>query len=354
MTDDEIDGFLSRQAGEIERRAEAAYQRLLESIRAGTEARSAVQEANDSFEGEFYGVLASAFTDLLTKRISADRVRSMPLARITLSDRLYQNRQLVESTVLAAINRHNQAMRSARELALELYDGYGNDVDLLDVRKRLPRYLRDGVTGDEYARTISRYAAKRLKTPALRASYLEALDAAEAGRPQDKINRMLRTAFAERNRYFANRIAQTELHRAYMDTRGGELMADQSLEFVQIRLSPTHPKVDICDVHAKADLYGLGPGIYPKGRAPQPPYHPFCRCKAHPRYDVRGTASERPDAVRDLVQSRGDGARLMGSEAKMERLLNGEPLDSIVNEGVPKDYRLRRLGDGPRSPFVRD
>ncbi|MGB5064273.1 MAG: hypothetical protein WBQ37_10970 [Candidatus Competibacter sp.] len=41
-------------------------------------------------------------------------------------------------------------------------------------------------------------------------------------------------------------------------------------------MSSKHPKVDICDYHAKADLYGLGPGIYPKAAAPLPPFHPHC------------------------------------------------------------------------------
>ena len=45
----------------------------------------------------------------------------------------------------------------------------------------------------------------------------------------------------------------------------------ERIQYVQIRLSSKHPKTDICDYHAKVDLYGLGPGVYPKAEAPKPP-----------------------------------------------------------------------------------
>ena len=48
-----------------------------------------------------------------------------------------------------------------------------------------------------------------------KAAYLQALDALEAGAGANRLKRLMRTAWYERNRYFANRIAQTELHRAY-------------------------------------------------------------------------------------------------------------------------------------------
>lgn len=44
------------------------------------------------------------------------------------------------------------------------------------------------------------------------------------------------------------------------------------------RLHPRHPKRDICDVHATADLHGLGPGVYPPQSVPRFPPHPHCIC----------------------------------------------------------------------------
>ena len=35
-------------------------------------------------------------------------------------------------------------------------------------------------------------------------------------------------------------------------------------------LSPNHPRVDICDMHASVNRFGLGRGVYPKGKNPWP------------------------------------------------------------------------------------
>lgn len=116
----------------------------------------------------------------------------------------------------------------------------------------------------------------------MRAAYLEAIRKAEAGAGMAELEKALRIAFHERNRYFANRIARTELHRAYTDRQARELMAQDRIRYLQIRLSSKHPKTDVCDLHARLDAYGLGPGVYPKADAPKPPFHPHCYCLLAP------------------------------------------------------------------------
>lgn len=72
----------------------------------------------------------------------------------------------------------------------------------------------------------------------------------------------------------AMRLMRTEINRAH-----GEAYIKGALEHpdaagVRFKLSPAHPKHDICDLHATANLYGLGPGVYPT-RAKCPwPAHP--------------------------------------------------------------------------------
>jgi len=60
----------------------------------------------------------------------------------------------------------------------------------------------------------------------------------------------------------------------YTDQQARDLMEQDRIQYVQIRLSSKHPKTDICDYHAQVDLYGLGPGVYPKADAPKPPLPP--------------------------------------------------------------------------------
>ena len=76
-------------------------------------------------------------------------------------------------------------------------------------------------------------------------------------------------------RYFANRIAQTELHRAYSDEKSREMVADAELTVVQVRMSATHPKTDICDFHSRLDKYGLGPGAIRRRSRPSPRFIRF-------------------------------------------------------------------------------
>ncbi len=126
-------------------------------------------------------------------------------------------------------------------------------------------------------------------------------------------------------------------------------MEQDRIEFVQWRLSGTHPVTDICDYHAKVDRYGLGPGVYPKRLAPKPPAHPHCRCLLSPRINIApGTPyREDPEAGRAWLREQGtaDGARVMGSRDKLSAVLNGADVEKIVNAGVPGAYRVRTVGE---------
>ena len=116
-------------------------------------------------------------------------------------------------------------------------------------------------------RAVGRFASAKppYRFTGLKAAYLQAL---EAGKGEQHLAKQLKIAWYEKNRYFANRIAQTELHRAYTDQLAADLMAEPKLQYVQIRLSQKHLKTDICDLHTKQDKYGLGAGVYPKAAVP--------------------------------------------------------------------------------------
>lgn len=66
------------------------------------------------------------------------------------------------------------------------------------------------------------------------------------------------------------RVMRTEINRAH-----GEAFRNAGFELdgvvgTRFLLSPRHPERDICDMHASVNRYGLGPGVYPKGRSPWP------------------------------------------------------------------------------------
>lgn len=358
MNDAQQHRLLDLTAAEIDTLSQRAFAKMLEDIRAGVDPQAAIRGTLRTFEGGYYAVLSKAFGEVLQRAVGVPDVRNWPAGDIALSTALYRNSRLVESASLAAIKAHAQGMKSLRDVALDLYEGYGfRETETLDIQAKLPRYIREDVMlANKAARTIARFRANTLKTPALRAAYLAALDALEEGAAEGLREKALRVAYHERNRYFANRIAQTEIQRAYADKKDGAMLEDDSVEFVQVRLSSTHPRADICDLHARADLYGLGAGIYPKHLAPRRPFHNFCRCILAPRFGLNGSSwRENPSGLRTYLNSldEREAARVMGSRAKLQEALDGKPLGDILNKGVPEGYGYAKLGEALQSNAMR-
>lgn len=66
------------------------------------------------------------------------------------------------------------------------------------------------------------------------------------------------------------RVLRTEINRAHGERYKQLARADENVVGLRFMLSPRHPRVDICDEHAAADLYGLGQGVYPVDECPWP------------------------------------------------------------------------------------
>ena len=82
----------------------------------------------------------------------------------------------------------------------------------------------------------------------------------------------------EKSRYTADRIARTEMARAWADGFLADIMQDDDVVAVKWKLSSRHPVFDVCDMYSKANMYNLGSGIYPKSKIPPLPAHPHCLC----------------------------------------------------------------------------
>lgn len=70
--------------------------------------------------------------------------------------------------------------------------------------------------------------------------------------------------------YQAQRVARTELNRAHGTAYQASAENTPGCVGTRFLLSPRHPEPDICDVHATANLFGLGKGVYPPGQNPWP------------------------------------------------------------------------------------
>lgn len=151
---------------------------------------------------------------------------------LQLSDRIWRNdnhaRQIVRDAINQAVIQGYSASRTAQEL---LSGGQG-------LSKELQAKLRANAAGP-LGQSIAQQLFTGEGTP-----YANAL-----------------------------RVARTELNRAYVKSYEAGAFSHPNIIGTRFLLSPNHPKHDICDMHAHANIYGLGPGVYPEGKNP---------CPAHP------------------------------------------------------------------------
>lgn len=245
---------------------------------------------------------------------------------MTLSEKLHGTSKAMRNNIINTIKEQLKQGAHAMKSARALYDGY-NTTDNVVRKQMLPKYLQDVVNfsrrsdlgkNDVIAlqklvrkarRMVDRLAQNGAPNRALKTSYKELLDAVESC--SDKaLKRAIRTAVEEKSRYVAERIARTESARAWYQGFLKDTMDDSDVVAYRWVESTRHPTEDICDEYAKVDAYGLGPGIFPKDKAPELPAHPHCLCHYEKVYAselerIRGLASGKIEYSDNVSEVRG-------------------------------------------------
>src|SRR5262249_15983903 len=137
-------------------------------------------------------VLAAAFEKLRRRAVMPSEMMAMRVGDVVLSERLYRHAAATASEGTAIVRQHAQGVHQAREVLLARYDGYSQADGVRRplegaARAELPAALRQLTREPRARRTLGALLAKaqrqaaRVKSPALRAAYLEALQAWEAG-----------------------------------------------------------------------------------------------------------------------------------------------------------------------------
>ena len=90
--------------------------------------------------------------------------------------------------------------------------------------------------------------------------------------------------------------------------------------------STRHPTEDICDEYAKVDMYGLGPGIFPKDKAPELPAHHHCLCHYEKVYRAELVARNKAALRKNILF----------------------PFDDVDSVGIPREVS-NRLSDAFQS-----
>lgn len=147
---------------------------------------------------------------------------------LQLSDRLYRVSQQLKNDVVGAINQAVIQGHSASEAAADL--------------------LAAGETPSKAILDKTRRASTHRLGNVLKAQFFDD-DAAY---------------------WQARRLFRTEINRAHGMAFQNALNEDEDVIGTRFKLSPNHPRKDICDMHASANLFGLGRGVYPKNKNPWP------------------------------------------------------------------------------------
>ena len=211
---------------------------------------------------------------------------------LTLSKRLYRRSSTIRNEVADTIKQALKTNKTVKGLAKSIFDGYGKGgiIPEASIPKFLSKLSDINISGEatpeakrkerELLRSVKGKIA-RLDTPYVRAAYNEVAAAVEDGN-EVRLQKAIYSATQEKARYHAERIARTENARAYADGQMNRFLDDDDIVAFQWKLSSRHPRYDICDFYANADLYGFGKGVYPKDKFPRLPAHPHCMCHIKP------------------------------------------------------------------------
>lgn len=289
--------------------AELAVKFLYEQLEKGIKTDKAIKAVEKKFPQLFllpgitdclveaaalgYGIVPSGLTSAQQSSIVRDLSKSWDASGMTLSQKLHSVRREMRKSIELIIKTQLRKNASWIEAARALYDGYnaGHTVRI----QELPKYLnevRRATQGSFEAmgsarkalRNIQRLSAKGAPTKALKAAYTQLVKAAETGSSK-QLEKAVWTAMQEKSRYVAERIIRTETSRAYTDGFLAQSAADEDVVGFRWRLSTRHPVYDICNMYAKANIFGLGKGVFPKDKVPKLPVHPHCMCRLEEVYD---------------------------------------------------------------------
>ncbi len=243
-----------------------------------------------------YGIVPSVLTTAQVKLMGEQLASKWDESGMTLSEKLHGVGVKMRDAIVSTLQEQMRRNKTWTEAARALYDGYGDDgqnvynggKDIIS-RQDLPKYLqkvREATGNDLQALAeqrqaidkINRLAKNGAPNKALQAAYNELLEAVQKGN-EKAIEKAVEVAVNEKSRYVAERITRTEMARAWADGFIAKIKDDADIVAVKFKLSSRHPVFDICDMYAKADMYGLGAGIYPKDKLPPLPVHPHCLCR---------------------------------------------------------------------------
>lgn len=312
--EDALQKIISRFTTEWQKKAKKAVEELYKMLDSGKKVDIAVRELAKKYPELFmltgiedalieaaaygYGIVPEILTTAQQAQWQEALNRPWADDNMKLSERLHGASKKMRESIVDTLRKQMKLNASWIKTARELYDGYNSGKAVMQTQQ-LPDYLkivrhasdseRQIALARKAWRNVERLSKNGAPNQALKAAYKKLLKTAEEG-SAEALEKACWVAMQEKSRYVAERIARTEMARAYADGFLAKAEADSDIVAFKWKTGTRHPMFDICDMYAKADMYGLGAGIYPKDKLPPLPAHPHCMCRLVEMYlpDIKG------------------------------------------------------------------
>ncbi|WP_278968185.1 hypothetical protein [Megasphaera elsdenii] len=319
-----ISGILKRFSQVFQRAVDAVALYVIDNLDEDEDVKAVVEQAWLTYK--ISDVFMDAVRQAVKEACEAGYGQTIPLlpsqleeawdeSGMTLSKKLHgvdkEMRARVVSTIKDQLKQNCHAMQAARQL----YDGYRSGKAVVR-QQNMPKYLQNIVNFARRSELTEADKAQMLRlvrrarrqvaligehgapNQALRTAYSELLNAVADG-SEKALDRAVHVALEEKSRYVAERIARTEAARAWADGFHARYDTDEDVAAYKWTLSSRHPHYDICDMYAQANLWGLGPGIFPKDKTPILPVHPHCLCHLSLVYVTEIDMSRQRNQIKD-------------------------------------------------------
>ena len=244
----------------------------------------------------------------LPKEVDSDSFRQKLLDRLfnflypdglNLSQRLWKRKEEVKVEFLKVLRQQLYLKRSVvktayaiqyhmeKKLGKKFAELTKEEIKLIEkLRKNAKAMIKGEISKkkwDSILKQYERYVKQRKEAGVLHAhrTLLRELTRAVERASEEVVDDAVRWYMYHKQLYNLKRIARTETNRI-LNTATIEAYKDNPF-CVGFRweLNPAHKIEDICDKYANSD-FGLGRGVFPKGKQPACPAHPNCMCKLWP------------------------------------------------------------------------
>lgn len=319
-----ISGILKRFSQVFQRAVDAVALYVIDNLDEDGDVKAVVEQAWLTYK--ISDVFMDAVRQAVKEACEAGYGQTIPLlpsqleeawdaSGMTLSKKLHGADKEMRARVVSTIKDQLKQNRHAMQAARQLYDGYRSGQAVVR-QQEMPKYLQDIVNFARRSELTTADSAQMLRlvrrarrqvaligeygapNQALRTAYSELLNAVADG-SEKALDRAVHAALEEKSRYVAERIARTEAARAWADGFHARYDTDDDVAAYKWTLSSRHPHYDICDLYAQANLWGLGPGIFPKDKTPILPVHPHCLCHLSLVYVTEIDMSRQRNQIKD-------------------------------------------------------